>query len=467
MKKFHLVVALSSLFLATACRDNRRNQVEKPTSDTTYKAAPPAPDWAKFATIYEINTGQFSHQGNFKGIEAQLPRLKEMGVDVIWLMPIYPISRKDKQGTLGNPYAVADYESINSDYGTLSEFKSLVNRTHALGMRVVLDWVASHTGTDHTWMINHPDWYSKKDGKLIHPTDAKIGKPTGWDNVVKLDYDNPAVRQAMIDAMQYWVRETNIDGFRCTAAGYVPNTFWSELRPKLDKIKPMFMLAEWEDDPTQFKHGFNMNYSWSLYHMMKNVAKGVATADKIDSVCSANQQRFPAWYYQMLFTQNHNENANDGTLTEVFGPGADAFVVLSSTLQGMPLVYNGMESNLSRRLNLFNKDSIAWGNYAKSDFYKTLLTLKHRNRALWNGKDGGKFEKISTDHDDKIYAFHRQRDNDRVVVILNLSNRNQTVRLNGDVYVGMYTEVFSHQPVDLRSDMLVSLRPWEYRVLTN
>ena len=229
----------------------------------------------------------------------------------------------------------------------------------------------------------------------------------------------------------------------------------------------MFRLAEWEDDPAQFKHGFNMNYSWSLYHMMKNVAKGLATADKIDSVCTANQQRFPAWYYQMLFTQNHNENANDGTLTDIFGPGADAFVVLSSTLQGMPLVYNGMESNLSRRLNLFDKDSIVWGNYAKSDFFKTLLTLKHRNRALWNGKDGGKFEKIITDHDDKIYAFHRQRDNDRVVVILNLSNRNQTVRLNGDVYVGMYTEVFSHQPVELRSDMLVSLRPWEYRVLTN
>ena len=467
MKKFYLVITLSLLLLATACRDNHQNNAKDELADTTVKASHPAPEWAKFATIYEINTGHFSPEGNFKAIEAQLPRLKEMGVDVLWLMPIYPISQKDKVGTMGNPYAVADYKSINPAYGTLADFKSLVNRTHALGMRLILDWVASHTGQDHTWMTQHPDWYAKKGGKLIHPADAKIGKPTGWDNVVQLDYANPGVRQGMIDAMQYWVRETNIDGYRCTAAGYVPDTFWAEVRPKLDKIKTVFMLAEWEDNPSQFKYGFNMNYSWSLYHTMKNVAKGRATADKIDSVCVANRQRFPVWYYQMLFTQNHNENANDGTLAETFGPGADAFVVLSSTLEGMPLVYNGMESNLNKRLNLVEEDSIAWGKYAKSDFFKTLLTLKHRNRALWNGLDGGKYDKITTDHDDKIFAFYRQRDNDRVVVVLNLSNQNQTVRLSGDGYVGMYTEVFSHQPVELRSDMLISLRPWEYRVLTN
>ena len=212
--------------------------------------------------------------------------------------------------------------------------------------------------------------------------------------------------------------ECGIDGYRCDVAGFVPNNFWAEVRPELDKIKTVFMLSEWEDEPDQFKSCFNMNYGWSMHTMMKAVAIGARTADKIDSLRAANQKRFPAWYYQMLFTQNHDENSHNGTLSESFGPAADAFVVLSSTLEGMPLVYNGMEANLNKRLAFFEKDTIAWGNYAKSDFFKTLLTLKHRNRALWNGLAGGKAVKILTDHDDKVYAFYRQRDNDRVTVVL-------------------------------------------------
>lgn len=201
--------------------------------------------------------------------------------------------------------------------------------------------------------------------------------------------------------------------------------------------------------------------------MMKAVAKGARTADKIDSLREANQKRFPKWYYQMLFTQNHDENANNGTLAESFGPAADALVVLSSTLEGMPLIYNGMEANLNKRLAFFEKDTIVWNNYPKSDFYKTLLTLKHRNRALWNGLDGGKAVKIPTDHDDKVYAFYRQRDNDRITVFLNLSNEPQTARLTGDGYAGTYTDVFSHQQVELKPEITITLKPWEYRVMTN
>ncbi|GAB4018713.1 alpha-amylase [Spirosoma sp. KCTC 42546] len=463
MKKLYLALVLSSLLLTTACRNTPQDQTDNPSSDTTSRATLPAPDWAKNATIYEVNTRQFSPQGNFKAIEAQLPRLKEMGVDIIWLMPIYPIS----QGALSSPYAIVDYKLINPDYGTLAEFKSLVNRAHALGLRILLDWVASHTAQDHAWVQQHPDWYVTEKGKMVSPGKPQSGIPTGWANVVKLNYDNPDMRKAMTEAMQYWLKETDIDGYRCNAAGYVPNTYWAELRPQLDKIKTVFMLSEWEDDPDQFKSCFNMNYSWTMYNMMKAVAKGERTADKIDSLREANQKRFPSWYYQMMFTQNHDENTNNGTLDESFGPGADAFLVLSSTLEGMPLVYNGMESNLNKRLAILEKDTISWGNYAKSDFFKTLLTLKHRNRALWNGQAGGKAEKIITDHDDKVYAFHRQRENDRVVVILNLSGQAKTIHMMGDGFTGMYTEIFSHQPVELKPEMAVTLKPWEYRVLTN
>ncbi|SOD83112.1 alpha-amylase family glycosyl hydrolase [Spirosoma fluviale] len=467
MNKSYLYGLLSALLVATACQHTQTDQSGTTASDTTKLPAPPAPEWAKNATIYEVNIRQFSAEGNFKAVEAQLPRLKELGVDIVWLMPIYPISQKNKKGSLGSPYAIADYKSVNPAYGTLADFKSLVNRAHALGLRVVLDWVANHTGWDHVWVKEHPDWYTSVKGKLTSPVDPTTGKPTDWTDVIDLNYDNPDMRKGMIDAMQYWVKECGIDGYRCDVAGFVPNDFWAELRPQLDKIKTVFMLAEWEDEPGHFSSCFNMNYGWSMHTMMKAVAKGARTADKIDSLREANQKRFPKWYYQMLFTQNHDENANNGTLAESFGPAADAFFVLSSTLEGMPLVYNGMEANLNKRLAFFEKDTILWANYPKSDFYKTLLTLKHRNRALWNGLDGGQVVKIPTDHDDKVYAFYRQRDNDRVTVFLNLSNQPQTTRLTGDGYTGTYTDVFSHQPVELKPEITVTLKPWEYRVMTN
>lgn len=469
MKQSNLALVLSLFCLTMACRNNQKDtaQTIRSTADTTTSTAPPTPDWAKNATIYEVNTRQFSPEGNFKAVEAQLPRLKEMGVDIIWFMPIYPISQKNKKGSLGSPYAVADYKAVNPAYGTLADFKAFVNRAHALGLRVILDWVPNHTGWDHVWTKQHPDWYTLVNGKMIAPIDPKTGKPTDWTDVIDLNYNNPAMRKGMIEAMQYWIKECDIDGYRCDVAGFVPNDFWAELRPQLDKIKTVFMLSEWEDEPDQFKSCFNMNYGWAMHSLMKAVAKGERSADKIDSLREVSNKRFPNWYYQMMFTQNHDENTWNGTLNESFGPAANAFVVLSSTLEGMPLVYNGMESNLNKRLAFFEKDTIVWGTYAKSDFYETLLTLKHRNRALWNGIAGGKVQKIPTDHDDKVYAFQRQRDTDHVVVVLNLSAQPQTVQLGGDGYEGMYTEVFSHQPMTLKPDVTVTLKPWEYRVLTN
>ena len=465
MNQSYLFLVLIFLMLTMACGNQK--QTNGTTTGETTATPPPAPDWAKNANIYEVNTRQFSSAGNFKAVEAQLPRLKELGVDIIWLMPIFPISQEKKKGTLGSPYAVADYKAVNPAYGTIADFKSLVSRAHALGLHVILDWVPNHTGWDHVWTKQHPDWYTRVNGKLIAPVDPKTGKPTDWTDVVDLNYDNPSMRQGMIDAMQFWLRETDIDGYRCDVAGFVPNDFWAELRPELDKIKTVFMLAEWEDEPDQFRSCFNMNYGWSMHTLLKAIVQGARTADKIDSLRLANQKRFPAWYYQMLFTQNHDENTWNGTLDESFGPAADACFVLCSTLEGMPLVYNGMESNLNKRLAFFEKDSIAWGNYGKTDFYKALLTLKHRNSALWNGQAGGNLTKIPTDHDQQIYAFYRQRDTDRVLVLVNLSNQPLDFQLNGTGYEGTYTDVFMHGSVAMKPDMAVSLKPWEYKVLTN
>lgn len=469
MIKTYLLTLVSACVLTTACRETQKTTTDTPpsTADTLMAGAPAAPEWAKNATIYEVNTRQFSPEGTFKSVEAQLPRLKEMGVDILWMMPVFPISQENKKGTLGSPYAVADYKAINPALGTLADFKSLVNRAHALGMHVVLDWVANHTGRDHVWVKQHPDWYTLVKGKMVAPIDPKNGKPTDWTDVVDLNYDNPAMRAGMIDAMRYWVKETDIDGYRCDVASFVPIDFWKQLRPQLDSLKTVFMLAESEDDPELFKACFNMNYSWSLHNMMKAIAKGARKAPSLDSLRDANRKRYPAWYYQMLFTQNHDENSWHGTLNESFGPATNAMIVLCSTLEGMPLVYNGMESNLNKRLPFFEKDSISWGTYEKAGFFKALLTLKHRNQALWNGRDGGPVQKIVTDHDEAIYAFHRQRDNDRVTVLVNLSNQPQTFRLTGEGYEGTYTDVFSRQPIELIPNMSMTLKPWSYRIMTN
>ncbi|MBC8152470.1 MAG: alpha-glucosidase C-terminal domain-containing protein, partial [Bacteroidetes bacterium] len=280
-------------------------------------------------------------------------------------------------------------------------------------------------------------------------------------------YTNVSMRRAMIDAMQYWVRECDIDGYRCDVAGLVPDDFWADVRPALDQIKPVFMLSEWEENPNHLAVCFNMNYGWGMHILLKQIAKGTRPASAIDSLLANNRARFPEGYYQMHFTQNHDENTWNGTLTESFGSGADAFTVLTCTLDGMPLVYNGMESSLSKRLKFFEKDPIYWGNYGKTGFFETLLTLKHRNRALWNGPAGGQAIKINTGHDQQVYAFHRQKDVDRVVVVVNLSDQPQAIQLSGTTFEGTYTDVFSRQPVELKADMPLTLKPWEYRVMTN
>ena len=466
-----LVSAFCGLLLTASCRttneQTQQEAVESPTdTSASQKAAPPMPEWARDATIYEVNTCQFSQEGTFKGIMDHLPRLKELGVDILWFMPIHPISQTNKKSKLGSPYAVADYKAVNPDYGTISDFKALVKRAHDLGLRVIIDWVPNHTGLDHNWVKTHPEYYTTINGKISTPLDA-TGKPTNWTDVADLNYDNQAMRKAMIEAMQFWLRECDIDGFRCDVAGLVPNDFWAQARPELDKIKTVFMLAEWEDEPDHFKSCFNMNYGWGLHTVLKAISQGARPATSIDTLIEKNRKRFPPWYFQMHFTQNHDENNKNGPLSESFGPGADAFLTLTHTLEGMPLVYNGMESNLNKRLIFYEKEPISWANYGKTDFFKSLLTLKHRNRALWNGLAGGKSVKIPTDHDEAVYAFYRQKDNDRVAVVVNLSAQPQLIRLTGEGFEGIYTEIFTRQPTEIKPGMSFSLKPWEYRVYTN
>jgi alpha-amylase len=442
----------------------------QPNTPSVMRETPVAPEWADNAVLYECNIRQFSPQGNLSGVTAQMQRLKDLGIDVLWLMPIHPIgqvNRKEKPGDLGSPYSVRDYYAVNPDFGTENDLKTLVGTAHNLGLKVILDWVPNHTAWDAVWMKTHPEYYTKINGQFTAPINENGGS-TGWDDCADLDYNNPDLRKAMIDAMQYWIKKVDIDGYRVDMAGLVPNDFWKEVRPALDSIKPVFMLSEWQDEPAHFTSAFHFNYGWKWKDVTKDIASGKQTAVALDSLLDYLNNFYPAGYKQLYFTQNHDENSWNGTEEELYGPAADAFHVLMFTWQGIPMLYNGQEDGLSQRLAFFKKDPIQWKDYAKTPFFQNLCDVRHNNKALAAGDRGGKLYKLPTSHDDQVYAFTREKDGDRVIVITNLSKLPCDVTLEtDDATIGSYLNVFGASTIQVTKNMQLNLKPWEYLVLTN
>lgn len=457
-------------FWSTGCRDETATTVQQ---TPTKPAASPlkgiaTPEWAPQAVLYECNIRQFSSEGNFAGVQRQIPRLKELGVDVLWLMPVHPIGKLNRKGTLGSPYSVRDYLAINPDFGTAEDLKSLIAAAHGQNMKVILDWVPNHTSWDAVWKTKHPEYYTKINGEFTVPINEHGEPIADWSDICDLDYGNAGLRRAMIDAMQYWVRDFDIDGYRVDMAGLVPNDFWAELRPALDSIKPMFMLAEWQDEPGHFKSCFNANYGWKWKDITKDIWTGKQPVQSLDTLLSYLNDFYPQGYYQLYFTQNHDENSWNGTDQELYGASAEAFNVLAFTWQGTPMIYNGQEDGLTQRLKFFERDPIQWKKYAKQDFFSKLCALKHINLALAAGSAGGEVEKISNNAEDKIYAFSRQQKGDRVVVVLNLSNERVTVTLRpGDRLAGPYANVFGRSTLQLTREMTLNMKPWEYQVYSS
>jgi 1,4-alpha-glucan branching enzyme len=415
------------------------------------------PEWAKNAVIYEVNVRQYTPEGTFKALEQHLPRLKAMGVDILWLMPVNPIGIKNRKGTLGSYYAVKDYLAINPEYGTKDDLKALVKKAHELGMHVIIDWVANHTSWDNNLITEHPDWYTHDStGKIIPPV-------PDWTDVADLNYDKKELREYMTNALIYWVKEADIDGFRCDVAGMIPISFWNNAVPRIKAIKTVFMLAEWET-PEMHDTAFDMTYSWDVYQMMNGIAKRKKTADVLDSLLKKESARYPADAYRMRFTTNHDENSWNGTEYERMGDGARTFAVLCYTIPGMPLIYCGQESAFNRRLKFFDKDIIDWDNFPMAGFYSTLDKLKKENPALGNGSAGGEMIKVASDNDKNVYSFLRKKDNNNVFVILNLSPVEQKATLKGNSYAGDYKSLFENKDIHIGRSLAVTLKPWEYRV---
>ncbi len=459
---YKLLVIVFMMSFLFACKTKKITETAYVPRQQTGFHPIKAPEWSKNANIYEVNIRQYSEAGDFKSFQKHLPRLKKMGVDILWLMPVFPIGEKERKGKLGSPYAVKDYKGINPDFGDYPDFKHLVEEAHKMGFKVILDWVANHSAFDNVWVKPHPDWYTQDEkGNIIHP------KGTDWTDVADLNYDNKEMRAAMIDAMQYWVKTFDVDGFRCDVAGFVPNDFWQEAITALQKTKHLFMLAEWED-PKLHDAGFHMTYGWELHHIMDEIAKGEKTLSAIDSFILKDTKRFPPGAYRMNFTTNHDENSWNGTIKERFGDAGDAFTVLAFTLQGMPLVYSGQEAGLDKRLSFFDKDLIDWKDYRKQDFFRKLLKLKHENKALWNGEYGGSFKRLQTYNDEHIYAFLRQKGGDRVVVIINFSGKKEAFQFVGFSDNRLYTEIFSGEKKRLKriKHTLWKMQPYSYLVFS-
>lgn len=399
------------------------------SAQQTQSAAAEHVAWSRSANIYEVNIRQYTKEGTLNAFAAHLPRLRKMGVDILWLMPVQPIGEKNRKGPLGSYYAVRDYTAVNPEFGTMDDFKRLVKQAHDLGMYVILDWVANHTAFDNPWTVEHKDWYLKNDKGEIYPVTYTEGaEPEYWTDVTGLDWKQPGLWKGMSEAMAFWVRETDIDGFRADVAAKVPTAFWEQTRAKLEKIKPMFMLAEaWQPE---LHSAFDMTYGWDTLGIFKDIAKGKADARALRSFFEKPPVPYAGSAYRMRFTSNHDENSWHGSDAEHYGPAFKAMAVLAATLPGMPLIYGGQEGGFDKRLKFFEKDPIEWKNYPYASFYAGLLKLKHDNRALWNGQYGGPIKVLETGND-KVFAFRREKEGNAVSVAVNLSAAQQQYRLPG------------------------------------
>ena len=416
------------------------------------------PDWSRAAAMYQINTRQFTAEGTLAAAQQQLPRLKALGVTIIWLMPIHEIGEKNRKGTLGSPYAVKDYYSVSAELGTLADLKAFVDAAHALGLYVILDWVANHTAWDNPLVTQHPQWYARDWAGNFRPTPW-----WDWTDIIDLDYAQRDLREYMTEALKYWVTEADIDGYRCDVAGYVPLDFWDNARAELDEIKPVFMLAEWEARDLHAR-AFDMSYGWQWYATMERLAKGETDVGALFQYYAENQGAFPIGGMRMLGVTNHDKNAWEGTEYEVFGDAVEAAVVLSVISEGMPLIYNGQEAGNPRRLAFFERDPIVWQPHPMGDLYRRLLALKKANSALWNGHWGAPMIQAVNSAPLAVFSFVRQNNTHKVFAVFNFSKQPQQAHFRQSLIDGRYRRFADGTVEVINGGLTLELEPWEYRL---
>ena len=421
------------------------------------------PEWSYSAVLYELNIRQFTSEGTLIAAIERLPFLRSIGIDAIWLMPIYPIGVEGRKGTLGSYYSISDYKGVNPEFGTADDLRAFVSAAHAMGIKVLLDWVANHTARDARWITERPaDWY-ERDAEGV----AKV--PWDWTDTAKLNYANHDVWLGEIDAMRYWVEEFGVDGFRCDMAMLVPIEFWQEASEELHKIKSdIFMLAEAEED-NLFDRAFNMSYQWNVHHIMVDIAKGARRVWDLRNAIHAERQRYPREAMRMSFTSNHDENSWSGSEQSRFGASLEVMTALTFLMPStMPLIYTGQEVGYDHSFEFFERDAIPAELYRENrttELYRRLIALKHRERALDAGERGGDMIEIDNNAKDCMITLVREVEGSRVVAILNLSPYTIHADFNTGIYAGTYRDALSGERVELTEHVERDIAPWHYQIL--
>lgn len=413
------------------------------------------PKWSYSTNIYEVNLRQYTLEGTFEAFSQSLPRLKDMGVKTLWFMPITPISKKDRLGELGSYYAVQNYTDTNPEFGTLEDFKKLVTKAHDMGFKIILDFVADHTGNDHAWITEHPEFYNyEENNELLHPH--------GWSDVSKLNFDVPELREYVIDAMKFWVKEYDIDGFRCDMAHLVPLDFWEQAKKKLSKYKDnLFWLGECE--VPAYHKVFDATYTWRWMHASEEFYHNRMNLQSLITVLYKSVTEFPCNAFRTYFTSNHDENSWNGTEFEKYGDAAQLFAVFSATWNGIPMIYSGQELPNKKRLRFFEKDVIEWQDkFELHDFYKTLLTLHSTNKSLRAGDTEVFTQIISHPDDHQVFSYLRKHETDEVLVILNCCGEGMNFQVKN--VKGVFRNVFGGDDINFDSNGNVYINAWGYLV---
>ena len=477
MKKILLTALLLSTLLSC-----KKEIAQKEENNSNSQITAITAEIEENAVIYEVNIRQYSEEGTFNAFTKDIPQLKEMGVKILWVMPIFPISQTKRKATggddskfasempkeeqskyLGSYYAVSDFKKVNPEFGTLEDFRNLVKTAHENGIYVILDWVPNHTGWDHVWIKQHPEFYTHNEkGEIIDPINPETGKSWGWTDVADLNYDNKGLREAMSGDMLHWIKNENIDGFRCDVAGNVPTDFWQQTISKLRKEKNVFLLAEaWQ--PELLKSNlFDMYYGWETHHIMNRIAKGENTVSNWDKNIIENTKKYEANDIAMNFVDNHDENSWNGTMKSRLGTAEEAMTALSYLTPGMPLVYSGDEYGLDKSLKFFEKDSFTKVKGKQWEWRVKLGKLKNENKALNGGKKSASYNRISTSDDAKILAFTRAKENNKVIYVGNLSKINTTFTAS---FEGKFTDYMTGEKVNYSKNQKLDFKPWEYKIL--
>lgn len=432
------------------------------TTDPRYAPRPYVtiknPAWSRNATLYQINTRQFTPEGTFKAAEGQLPRLKALGVEILWLMPIHPIGEKNRKGSLGSPYSVRDYRAVNPEFGTMADLKSFVAAAHRLGMHVILDWVANHSAWDNALAAQHPDWYDRDWKGDFRPTPW-----FDWSDIIDFDYSKPEIRRYMTAAMAFWVKSAGIDGFRCDVAALVPIDFWENVRAELSAIKPVFMLAE-ADISEHHRRAFDASYGWAWGDTLANISQGKAGADALFGYYSATATSWPHAAMRMLFTSNHDKNSWEGTEFERFGPNLRNAITLSFISEGIPLIYNGQEAGNDKRLAFFERDPIIWRDHPNNALFNQLIAFKKAHPALWNGAWGAQMVPVVNSAPAQVLSFTRTKGPDKILALFNLSDRTVAISLRDGPYAGRYKDWASGTALSITDQTIFTLPPWSNRI---